>query len=73
LSNLRKPPSHLSKKAQKFFSGFVEEFEVDESAIEVLTRVCESQDRADQAAKGLKDNGSLTTDLDASRPTRLSL
>jgi P27 family predicted phage terminase small subunit len=56
-----KPPSHLSKKAQTFFKNFVAEWEVDQSAIEVLTRVCESQDRADQAAEELKKAGSLTT------------
>ena len=56
-----KPPSHLSKKAQTFFKNFVDEGEVDQSAVEVLTRVCESQDRADQAAEELKRAGSLTT------------
>jgi hypothetical protein len=51
----------LSNKAQTFFKNFVSEFEMDESSLEVLTRVCESQDRADEAAAGLKKNGSLTT------------
>jgi phage terminase small subunit len=61
VSNLPKPPPHLSKKAQQFFKNFVSEFEIDESSLEVLTRICESSDRADQAAEGLKKHGSLTT------------
>jgi phage terminase small subunit len=56
-----KPPPHLSKKAAKFFEKFVDEWEIDECSLEVLIRVCESQDRADQAAAELKKNGSLTT------------
>jgi phage terminase small subunit len=61
LANPPKPPKHLSKKAADFFTKFVSEFEMDESSLEVLTRICESSDRADQAAEGLKQHGSLTT------------
>src|SRR5215472_14063181 len=51
---LRLPPS-------RFFAKFVDEYEVEDSHVEVLTRVCESIDRCDKAAAELKRHGSLTT------------
>ena len=54
-----KPPATLSKKSAKYFKQFIDDYEIDEAAIEVLIRVCESIDRADEAAAGLKANGSL--------------
>src|SRR5467141_1346014 len=56
-----KPPAHLSKSSAAYFKKFVDEYEVEDSHIEVLIRVCESMDRADQAALGLKKHGSLIT------------
>ena len=56
-----KPPATLSKKSAAYFKKFVDEYEIDEAAIEVLIRVCESIDRADEAAAGLKAHGSLIT------------
>jgi len=61
LANLPKPPKHLSKKAAEFFTKFVADYDCEDSHLEVLTRVCESQDRCDQAADELKRHGSLTT------------
>jgi phage terminase small subunit len=58
---LPKPPATLSKKSAAYFKKFVDEYEIDEAAIEVLIRVCESIDRADEAAAGLKAHGSLIT------------
>ena len=55
-----KPPATLSKKSAAYFKKFVDEYEVDDSAVEVLIRVCESMDRADQAAVGLKKHGNGT-------------
>jgi hypothetical protein len=56
-----KPPAHLSKSSAAYFKKFVDEYEVEDSHIEVLIRVCESMDRADQAALDLKKHGSLIT------------
>src|SRR5258705_9587861 len=56
-----KPPATLSKKSAAYFKKFVDDYEIDEAAIEVLIRVCESIDRADEAAAGLKAHGSLIT------------
>jgi phage terminase small subunit len=56
-----KPPTGLSKKSVAFFKTFIDDYEVEDSHVEVLTRVCESMDRADQAAAGLKKHGSLMT------------
>jgi len=56
-----KPPTTLSKKSAAYFKKFVDDYEIDEAAIEVLIRVCESIDRADEAAAGLKAHGSLIT------------
>jgi phage terminase small subunit len=56
-----KPPSHLSKTSAAFFKKFVSEYECEDLHVEVLTRVCESMDRASQAALGLKNHGSLVT------------
>jgi hypothetical protein len=55
-----KPPTTLSKKSAAYFKTFVAEYEVEDSQVEVLIRVCESMDRADQAAAGLKKHGSLS-------------
>jgi phage terminase small subunit len=52
---------HLSKRSGAYFKKFVEDYECEDSHIEVLIRVCESMDRADQAAEGLKKHGSLVT------------
>jgi phage terminase small subunit len=57
--NNPKPPSTLSKNSAAYFSKFVDFYEVDDSSIEVLIRICQSMDRADEAAAGLKKNGSL--------------
>ena len=54
-----KPPATLSKKSAAYFKTFVDDYEVDDSHIEVLIRVCQSMDRADEAAAGLKKHGSL--------------
>jgi phage terminase small subunit len=59
--NTPKPPATLSKNSAAYFTKFVNDYEVDDSAIEVLTRACQSMDRADQAAAGLKKHGSLMT------------
>jgi phage terminase small subunit len=56
-----KPPATLSKKSAAYFKRFIDDYEVEDSQIEVLIRVCESMDRADQAAAGLKTHGSLMT------------
>jgi phage terminase small subunit len=56
-----KPPTGLTKNSAAYFKKFIDEYEVDDSAVEVLIRVCESMDRADQAAAGLKKHGSLMT------------
>jgi phage terminase small subunit len=56
-----KPPACLSKNSAGYFKKFIDEYEVDDSAVEVLIRVCQSMDRADQAAAGLKKHGSLMT------------
>jgi phage terminase small subunit len=56
-----KPPATLSKKSAAYFKKFIDDYEIDEAAIEVLIRVCESIDRADEAAAGLKAHGSLIT------------
>jgi phage terminase small subunit len=56
-----KPPASLSKKSAAYFKTFVDDYEVEDSHVEVLIRVCESMDRADQAAAGLKKHGSLMT------------
>ena len=55
----RKPPAHLCAKSKAYFKKFLEEFECDDSNLEVLIRACESSDRADEAAAGLKKAGSL--------------
>jgi phage terminase small subunit len=57
-----KPPTTLSRKSAAFFKTFVSEYEVEDSHIQVLIRTCESMDRADQAAAGLKKHGSLMTE-----------
>lgn len=54
-----KPPAHLSKKAAAYFKRFVAEYDCEDSDIEVLIRICESGDRADQCAAALKKHGSL--------------
>jgi len=46
-----KPPTTLSKKSAAYFKKFVDDYEIDEAAIEVLIRVCESIDRADEAGR----------------------
>jgi phage terminase small subunit len=56
-----KPPASLSKKSAAYFKTVIDDYEIDDAAIEVLVRVCESIDRADQAAAGLKAAGSLIT------------
>jgi phage terminase small subunit len=56
-----KPPKTLSKSSKEYFTRFCDEYETDDSIIAVLTKVCESLDRAAEAAAGLKANGSLTT------------
>jgi phage terminase small subunit len=56
-----KTPAHLSKKSAAYFKRFIDDYEVEDSHVEVLIRVCESMDRADQAAEGLKKHGSLVT------------
>jgi phage terminase small subunit len=60
-NNIPEPPTTLSKKSAAYFKTFVSDYEVDDSHVEVLIRVCESMDRADQAAAGLKEHGSLMT------------
>jgi phage terminase small subunit len=59
--NTPKPPATLSKKSAAYFKQFVQDYEVEDSQIEVLIRVCASMDRADEAALGLKRHGSLIT------------
>jgi phage terminase small subunit len=59
MTDTPKPPASLSKKSAEYFKKFVNDYEVEESHVEVLTSVCQSMDRADQAAAGLKKNGSL--------------
>jgi phage terminase small subunit len=54
-----KPPSTLSKNSTAYFKKFVDFYEVDDSSIEVLIRICQSMDRADEAAAALKKHGSL--------------
>jgi phage terminase small subunit len=55
------PPKTLSKKSAAYFKKFLDDYEIDDAAIEVLIRVCESIDRADEAAAALKKHGSLLT------------
>jgi hypothetical protein len=59
LTETIKPPAHLSKKAAAYFKRFVAEYDCEDSDIEVLIRICESGDRADQCAAALKKHGSL--------------
>jgi phage terminase small subunit len=54
-----KPPATLTKKSAAYFKQFVSDYEIDDSGIEVLVRVCQSMDTADAAAAGLKKHGSL--------------
>ena len=61
MTNTPKPPATLSKKSAAYFKKFIDEYEIDEAAIEVLIRTCESMDRADEAALALKAHGSLIT------------
>ena len=61
MTDTPKPPTSLSKKSAAYFKKFIAEYEVDDSHVEVLIRVCESMDRSDQAAAGLKKHGSLMT------------
>lgn len=56
-----KPPATLSKKSATYFRKFVADYEIEDAQVEVLVRVCESIDRADQAAAGIKEHGSLVT------------
>ena len=60
-NKIPKPPTTLSKKSAAYFKTFVSEYEVDDLHVEVLIRVCESMDRADEAAAALKKHGSLMT------------
>ena len=60
-TELPKPPSHLSKKSAEYFRKFLEDYDCEDSDIEVLTRVCESMDRCEEARAGLKKNKSLVT------------
>jgi phage terminase small subunit len=61
VKDIPKPPATLSKKSAAYFKKFIDDYEVEDSHVEVLIRVCESMDRADQAAAGLKKHGSLMT------------
>jgi hypothetical protein len=56
-----KPPKTLSKESAAYFKKFCDDYEVDDSVVAVLIKVCQSLDRAAEAAAGLKANGSLTT------------
>jgi phage terminase small subunit len=58
-TEIQKPPAHLSPKSKAYFKKFLDEFDCDDSSLEVLIRACESSDRADEAAAGLKKAGSL--------------
>jgi phage terminase small subunit len=60
-NKLPTPPKTLSKESAAYFTKFCEEYETDDSILAVLTKVCQSLDRAAEAAAGLKKNGSLTT------------
>ncbi|MGZ5529881.1 MAG: hypothetical protein ACXWJB_14490 [Limisphaerales bacterium] len=60
-NKLPTPPKTLSKESAAYFTKFCEEYETDDSILAVLTKVCQSLDRAAEAAAGLKANGSLTT------------
>src|SRR5580698_8247436 len=61
MTHAPKPPATLSRKSAAYFKTFVEDYEVEDSQVEVLIRVCQSMDRADEAAAGLKKHGSLMT------------
>ena len=45
-------PITVCKKSAAYLKRFVDEYDVEDSHVEVLIRVCESMDRADQAAAG---------------------
>lgn len=57
-----KPPDHLSRRAKAFWRSVVREYELELAHVEVLRRLCEAMDRADQAVELLTKEGLTVID-----------
>lgn len=55
-----KPPSHLKSPAKKLWVHIAETFELEEHDFLLLTSLCETLDRKNQAEKDLRKHGALT-------------
>jgi phage terminase small subunit len=60
-NKLPTPPSHLSKESKSYFGKIVADYDLTDSEIIILERICSALDRETQAREGLKRHGSLTT------------
>jgi len=58
----RRPPEHLSERAQKLWREIAGTWELDPAAYELLLRLCEAADRADEARAVLEREGITTLD-----------
>lgn len=55
-------PQHLEAATRKWFIAVLEEFDLEEHHVRILTLACEAWDRAQQARELLAAEGIMTTD-----------
>jgi phage terminase small subunit len=52
-----KPPSHLRAETKKWFSSVLEEYELEDHHVRLLTLACEAWDRATLAREAIAEHG----------------
>jgi phage terminase small subunit len=57
-----KPPQHLSRPSQVWYTSVVGEFSLEPHHLKLLVLACEALDRGEQARIILKNSGLTTTD-----------
>jgi P27 family predicted phage terminase small subunit len=56
------PPRHLSRRSKAFWRAIVGDYDLSPHHVELLRRLCEAMDRADQARELLDAEGLTVTD-----------
>jgi phage terminase small subunit len=57
-----KPPNHLRPETKKWFSSVLEEYDLEDHHVRLLTLACESWDRATLAREAIAEYGLTYTD-----------
>jgi len=62
MAKYNKIPAHLSDEMRKFYKKLQSEFDFESHHLVILTKACESLDRAEQARKQVEIDGLTTKD-----------